>query len=163
MDLTAAATDHLTFTMGLSLIHDRFGDFPIGATAPLATGGIVALPDPVSAEGKRLPNTPDWQLNVGAEYAIPLGSGSVVLAADFFHSGKWFSTPENRTFQKPYNVANTSATWLFGLDERHSLKLWGRNLGNVAYAVQSVIQAPTGDVEAVGEGRTFGVTLGTKF
>jgi iron complex outermembrane receptor protein len=163
MDLTAAATDHLSFTMGLSIIHDRFGDFPIGETAQLATGGIVALPDAVSAKGKRLPNTPDWQLNVGAEYAIPLSSGSVVLAADFFHSDKWYSTPENRTFQKPYNVTNTSATWLFGPGERHSLKLWGRNLGNVAYAIQSVIQVPTGDLEAVGEGRTFGVTLGTKF
>jgi hypothetical protein len=86
-----------------------------------------------------------------------------VLAADFFHSDKWYSTPENRTFQKPYNLTNASATWLFGPPERHSLKLWGRDLGNVAYAVQSAIQAPTGDLEAVGEGRTFGVTLGTKF
>jgi iron complex outermembrane receptor protein len=163
MDLTAAPTDHLTFTLGLSLLHDRFGNFPIGATAQLPTGGIVALPEAVSAEGKRLPNTPDWQLNAGAEYAIPLSSGSVVLAADFFHSDKWYSTPENRTFQKPYNVTNTSATWLFGPQERHSLRLWGRNLGNVAYAVQSAIQVPTGDLEAVGEGRTYGVTLGTKF
>jgi iron complex outermembrane receptor protein len=163
MDLTAAATDHLTFTLGLSLLHDRFGDFPIGQTAQLPTGGIVPLPEAVSAEGKRLPNTPDWQLNAGAEYSIPLSGGSVVLAADFFHSDKWYSTPENRTFQKPYNLTNASATWLFGPPERHSLKLWGRGLGNVAYAVQSAIQAPTGDLEAVGEGRTFGVTLGTKF
>jgi iron complex outermembrane receptor protein len=163
MDLTAAPTDHLTFTAGLSLLHDRFGDFPIGQTAQLATGGIVALPNPESAEGKHLPNTPDWQLNAGAEYAIPLSSGSVVLAADFFHSDKWYSTPENRTFQPAYNLVNTSASWLFGRDERHILKLWGRNLGNVAYATQSVIQVPTGDFETVGEGRTFGVTLGTKF
>ena len=163
MDLTAAATDHLTFTLGLSLLHDRFGDFPISETAPLATGGIVALPEAGSAEGKRLPNTPDWQLNVGAEYSIPLSTGSVVLAADFFHSDKWYSTPENKAFQKPYNVTNTSATWLFGPEERHSLSLWGRNLGNVAYAVQSVIQVPIGYEEEVGEGRTFGVTLSTKF
>jgi len=163
MDLTAAATDHLTFTLGLSLLHDRFGDFPISQTATVATGGIVALPEAASAEGKRLPNTPDWQLNAGAEYSIPLSSGSVVLAADFFHSDKWYSTPENKAFQKPYNLTNTSATWLFGPQERHSLRLWGRNLGNVAYAVQSVIQVPIGYEEEVGEGRTFGVTLGTKF
>jgi iron complex outermembrane receptor protein len=163
MDLTAAATDHLTFTLGLSLLHDRFGNFPISQTATVATGGIVALPEAASAEGKRLPNTPDWQLNAGAEYSIPLSSGSVVLAADFFHSDKWYSTPENKAFQKPYNLTNTSATWLFGPQERHSLRLWGRNLGNVAYAVQSVIQVPIGYEEEVGEGRTFGVTLGTKF
>jgi hypothetical protein len=88
---------------GLSLLHDRFGDFPIGQTVQLAAGGIAALPNEESATGKRLPNTPDWQLNPGAEYAIPLSSGSVV------------------------------------------------------------IELPVADFESIGEGRTFGVTLGTKF
>jgi iron complex outermembrane receptor protein len=102
-------------------------------------------------------------LNLGAQYVIPLSSGSVVLAADYFHSAKWYSTPENRTFQPAYNLVNTSTTWLFGRNERYSLKLWGRNLGNVAYADQVVIEVPVADYESLTQGRTFGVTLGTKF
>ena len=162
MDVTAAPTDNLTFTLGASLLHDRFGDFPISQTAQLATGGIVALPNE-SAKDKRLQFTPDWQLNLGAQYEIPLKSGSVVLAADYFHSAKWFSTPENRTFQPAYNLVNTSATWAFGQNERHNLKLWGRNLGNVAYADQIVIEVPVADYASLAQGRTFGVTLSTKF
>jgi iron complex outermembrane receptor protein len=162
LDAAAAATDHLTFTGGLSWLHDRYGSFPISQTAQLPTGGLIALPNE-SADGKRLQFTPDWQLNLGAEYEVPVSSGSVVLAADFFHSAKWYSTPENRTFQPAYNLVNTSATWLFGRDERYSLKLWGRNLGNVAYAEQLVIEVPVADYEKLAEGRTFGVTLGTKF
>jgi iron complex outermembrane receptor protein len=90
-------------------------------------------------------------------------SGSIVLAADFFHSDKWYSTPEDRTFQPAYNVVNSSATWLFGRNERYSLKLWGRNLGNVAYAEQVVVELPLADFESIAEGRAFGITLGTKF
>jgi iron complex outermembrane receptor protein len=162
MDLTAAATDHLTFTGGLSLLHDRFGDFPISRTAQLPTGGLVALANE-SAADKRLQFTPDWQADLGAQYEIPLRSGSFVLATDYFHSAKWYSTPENRTYQPAYNLVNASATWLVGHDERYSVRLWGRNLGNVAYAEQVVVEVPVADYAKMAEGRTFGVTLGTKF
>jgi iron complex outermembrane receptor protein len=162
MDVTAAATDQLTLNLGLSLLHDRYGNFPISETAQLPTGGLVALGNE-SADGKRLQFTPDWQLNFGGQYEIPLSSGNVVLASDFFHSAKWYSTPENRTFQSAYNLVNASATWLFGHDERRTLQLWGRNLGNVAYADQVVIEVPVADYRALAPGRTFGVTLSTKF
>jgi iron complex outermembrane receptor protein len=162
MDLTAAPTEHLTLTGGLSLLHDRLGNFPISQTAQLPTGGLVELPDE-SARGKRLQNTPDWQLDVGAEYEIPLRAGDMVLAADFFHSAKWYSTPENRTFQPAYSLVNASTTWRVGPDGRYSVKLWGRNLANVAYAEQITIEVPVADYRALADGRTYGITLGAKF
>lgn len=162
LDITAAPTRNLTLTGGLSLLHDRFGDFPITQTATLPTGGLTALPDE-SAKGKRLQNTPDWQLNAGIQYRIPLTEGSILLSADFFHSGRWYSTPENRLFQSSYNLVNASATWAIGASQRLSLQLWGRNLGNVAYADQLTIQVPVADFVTMAEGRTFGGTLGVKF
>jgi hypothetical protein len=60
-------------------------------------------------------------------------------------------------------LLSTSAMILAGGNENSVATYVDNDLGNVAYAVQSAIQAPTGDLEAVGEGRTFGVTLGTKF
>ena len=161
-DLTAAATDSLTLTGGLSLLHDRFGDFPITNTTPLLTGGVTALPNG-SAKGKRLQNTPDWQINVGAQYRIPLSSGSVLLAADYFHSGRWYSTPENRLYQGAYDLVNASATWFIGSSENYTLRVWGRNLGNVAYAEQLTIQVPVADFVTEAQGRTFGATVGVKF
>jgi hypothetical protein len=59
-------------------------------------------------------------------------------------------------------LLSTSAMILAGGNENSVATYVDNDLGNVAYAVQSAIQAPTGDLEAVGEGRTFGVTLGTK-
>jgi iron complex outermembrane receptor protein len=162
LDLTAAPTQNLTLTGGLSLLHDRFGDFPITHTVLLPGGGLAALPDE-SAKGKRLQNTPDWQLNAGVQYRIPLPSGSLMLSGDFFHSGKWYSTPENRLFQKAYNLVNAAATWTVDDRNRYTVQAWGRNLGNVAYAQQLVIQVPVGDFVTMADGRTFGVTLGAKF
>ena len=161
-DLTVAATDNLTLTGGLSLLHHRFGDFPITYTAPIPTGGVANLPD-ASASGKRLPNTPDWQLNIGAEYRVPLSQGSILLAADYFHSGRWYNTPENRLFQPAYDLVNASATWFIDSANKYSLRVWGRNLGNVAYAEQITIQAPVADFVSMSQGRTFGATFGVRF
>jgi outer membrane receptor protein involved in Fe transport len=41
--------------------------------------------------------------------------------------------------------------------------VWGRNLGNVAYADQLTIQVPVSDFVNMAEGRTFGATFGVKF
>ena len=161
LDVTAIPVTGLTLTAGLGYVHDRFDDFSIAQTGLVATGGITQLAN-ISAKGKRLPNTPDWTVNLGAEYKVPLGSANLALAADYFHSTKWFSDPENRLAQQAYSLVNASATFSFG-EDRYSVKAWGRNLGNVAYASQLFPQVPVADVVAYAEGRTFGVTLGAKF
>jgi iron complex outermembrane receptor protein len=162
LDLTAAVTSSLTLTGGLSLLHDQLGDFPITQTAVLPAGGLVALPD-MSAEGKHLQNTPDWQLNAGIEYRVPLKAGSVLLATDYFHSARWYSTPENRLSQPAYDLFNASATWLIDSGERYSVQLWGKNLGNKAYAQQLTVEVPVADFVTMAEGRTFGAKVGMKF
>ena len=161
LDLTAVPTSGLTLTAGLGYVHDRFEDFLISRTAVLPSGGIIQLPDG-SAKGKRLPNTPDWTVNLGIEYKIPLGAAELTLSGDYFHSSQWFSAPENRTSQPAYSLVNASANLSFA-DERYSLKIWGKNLGNIAYASQLFNQVPVADVVAFADGRTFGITLGAKF
>lgn len=162
LDLAAVVTSSLTFTGGVSLLHDRFSDFPITQTAVLPTGGLTALPN-MSADGKRLQNTPDWQLNAGIEYRVPLEAGYVLFAADFFHSARWYSTPENRLYQPAYNLFNASASWSIGATDRYVLQLFGKNLGNKAYAQQLTVEVPVADFVTMAEGRTFGVKLGMKF
>ena len=161
LDVTAIPVSGLSLTAGLGYVHDRFDDFSIARTALNPAGGITQVAN-ISADGKRLPNTPDWTMNLGAEYMVPLGSSNLTLAADYFHSTKWFSDPENRLAQHAYSLVNASATLSFA-QNRYSVKLWGRNLGNVAYASQLFPQVPVTDVVAYAEGRTYGVTLGTKF
>jgi iron complex outermembrane receptor protein len=147
--------------MGLAVIHDRFGDFPITQTTAVPTGGIAQLPD-ISADGKELPTTPDWTVSVGAEYRVPLPTGFLTLSADYFHSDRWYNEPENRTYQPPYSIVNASLIWILGAHDRYSVKLWGRNLGDVAYTTQIVNQVPITDFVAMAEGRTYGITFGAK-
>ncbi|MCJ8159006.1 TonB-dependent receptor [Sphingomonas sp. LaA6.9] len=162
LDATAVPIDGLTLTAGVSLLHGRYGDFPITQTALLPNGGVTALPN-ISADGKRLQNVPDYQFNAGFDYKIPLDTGSISLAADFFHSGRWYSTPENRLNQKAYSLVNGSIAWFIDTDEKYSVRLWGRNLFNVAYADQLTTQIPITDFVTIGRGRTFGATLDIKF
>jgi iron complex outermembrane receptor protein len=56
---------------------------------------------------------------------------------------------------------NASVGWTDQSD-RHSVKLWGKNLGNTVYAV-SLLEAGQGLVDAVGAPRTYGITVSTKF
>jgi len=161
-DLTAAVTENLTLKGGLSLIHGRYGDFPITATAPNPAGGLIPLPD-ISAKGKKIQNTPEVQFNAGFEYRVPVSSGSLTLVGNYFHSGRWYNTPENRLSQKPYDLFDASATWAFGPDERYAVRLWGKNLTNTAYAEQLTIQIPVLDFVAISPGRSFGATVSAEF
>lgn len=161
LDITAVPAAGLTLTAGLGYVHDRFDDFQIARTAIVPTGGITQLAN-ISADGKRLPNTPDWTVDLGIEYKVPIGGSNLTLSADYFHSDKWFSDPENRLAQGSYSLVNASATLSFAQD-RYSVRIWGKNLGNVAYASQLFPQVPVADVLAYAEGRTFGVTVGAKF
>jgi len=168
LDVTIAPVSDLTLTGGLSWIHARFGDFPgaVISTPQVPNGTTILGGNAVGtgdAEGNRLPLTPDWTVNLGADYSVLLPRGRVALSANYFHSDGWRAEPDNRIGQDPYDLVNASATWFIDDDdENYSLKLWGKNLSNEAYAVQMNAQ-PQSDGVAVGPGRSYGVTLGVKF
>lgn len=161
-DLTAAPVRGLTLTAGLSLIHARFGDFPITTTVILPTGGLVLGPM-TSAKDKRLPQTPDVQLNLGAQYHVELPGSSLDFAADYFHSARWFEAPENRLNQPAYSVVNASVAWNFGANQAYSFRIWGRNLNNAHYANQLTAQPNFLDLVNPADPRTYGATLSVKF
>ena len=167
LDATAIASRNLSFTLGLSLLHHRYGDFPgaVISTPAVPNGTIIRGGNMITtgnAQGNRLSLTPDWTVNVGVDYVIPLSSGEIRLSANYFHSDGWRAEADNRIGQGPYDLVNAAATWKVGDDGRYSVKLWGKNLGDVAYAVQMNAQ-PQSDGIAVGPGRSYGVTLGVAF
>ena len=167
LDVTAVPVRGLSLTAGLSLIHGRYGNFPVTRTVRDPVTGAVSV-DPanptVSADGKRLQNVPDYQINAGFDYHTPETKVGVFgFSADFFRSGKFYGEPENRFSQKAYSLVNASVSWFSDKNESVSVRLWGRNLGNVFYATQLVTQLPISDFIAGSEGRAFGVTAGLKF
>jgi len=161
LDLTVAPVRGLSLTAGLSVLDSKFGNFP-GATlsTPLAAGGNLL--GVFNAKGNSLPLTPKWTLNLGADYSLDLGSRRLVLSGNYFHSDGWYAEADNRLVQHPYDLFNASATLFFDADQRYSVKVWGKNLTNKAYAVQ-LYSLAQGDGINVAPGRTFGASLGMKF
>ena len=160
-DIVARPFDALTLTLGASYIHDRLGDYPNAqVSTPRPTGGNIVTSG--SATGNRLPMTPDWTLDAGADYVIPVGDGRVTASAHYFHSDGWAAEADNRIRQKPYDLVNASLRWDVQGDRGVSMTLWGKNLTNELYAV--TLQTQTfADIFVPAMGRTYGVTLSYKY
>ena len=166
-DITFVPIRHLTFTLGVSLIHDRFGTFNDAVTSiPLVPNGTTVLGGNLvttaSATGNRLPLTPDWTANLGVNYVVPLPWGRMVFDANYYHNDGWYAEVNNRLRQSAYDLVNGSATWYFGDGGRYSFSVWGKNLTDAAYAV-TLVSGSTNDAVALAAPRTYGATIGVKF
>jgi iron complex outermembrane receptor protein len=158
-DVTAAVTDNLTLSGGLSVVRARYKNFNGAAiSTPLPSGGNSIISG--SAAGNRVQATPDWTLNLAADYTVPIGGDELQIHADYYHNDGWYPEADNRVRQPSYDLFNASVAYHF--DDRYVARLWARNLTNVAYALQMNSQT-VGDAVGMAPGRTFGITLGATF
>ncbi|WP_331158088.1 TonB-dependent receptor [Steroidobacter sp.] len=158
-DITVKPVDRLTLTAGVSYIHDRLGTYTNAqVSTPLPAGGNAITQG--IATGNKLPSTPDWTLDVGADYVIPLMKGEITASAHYFHSDGWFAEPDNRLKQPAYDTLNASVKWdlLNGL----SLSAWGKNLTDELYAVTLQTQSQA-DILVAAPGRSYGITVAYKY
>jgi len=159
VDAVAAVTQRFRITGGLSVLHARYKNFNgASISTPLPAGGNAITSG--SAGGNRLTNTPDWTANLGADYRVKLGDNELQLHADYYYNDGWYPEADNRIRQSNYSLYNASIAYI--LSNNYSVRLWGRNLGNKAYALQMNSQT-VGDAIGLAPGRTFGITLGGKF
>lgn len=162
LDMTALLTEGLTVTAGLSALHGRYEAFPTTHTI-LTPMGVVQGPD-VSADGKKLQNTPAFQAKLGGNYLMHLANENTLdFSVNYSYQSKMFVSPENRLFQPGYSLVNASVTWSSDEAGRYTAQLWGKNLGDTVYATELHSEVGLVDLEVAAPGRTFGVTLGTKF
>lgn len=116
---------------------------------------------PGDARGKRLPFAPRTTFNVGGDYRLDVGFGTLALNATYFRSASFFAAPDNVGRQGAYDLVNASAT-LTDPTSTVSVKLWAKNIGKTFYAT-SLVEANQGLVSSLGAPRTYGVTLGFRF
>jgi iron complex outermembrane receptor protein len=166
-DITIAPVRNLTVTLGGSLIHDRFGTFNNAVVSvPLVPNGTTVLGGNSitqgSATGNRLPMTPDWTVNLGVNYIVPLPSGRMIFDANYYHNNGWYGEVDNRLRQKAYNVVNSSITWEVDTNAKLSLSIWGKNLTREVYAY-TLVSGATNDAIMLAPPRTFGASVGVKF
>jgi iron complex outermembrane receptor protein len=113
-----------------------------------------------SAEGNRLPHTPDWTANLGATYVLPTPIGEWTAAANYFHSSGWYGEPDNQLRQPAYNMINASLYWR--LSSHYSLGLWGRNLSNELVYSALAGNAVT-SLSQYSPPRTYGIKFSAEF
>ena len=160
LDFEAAVTEQFTLSGGLSILHARYDlyrDAQI-STPDLVNGGNVITGGDV--RDTRVTNTPDWTANLGAQYRVTVGAGELRFNANYAYNDGFYNDAENRQHQDGYHLVNASVE--YETDSGYSLSVWGKNIGNIAYASQLYTSA-AGDKIRVAPGRTFGITAGVKF
>jgi iron complex outermembrane recepter protein len=168
LDAEWKASDALTFTGGLEWLQARFTDFPaLPYAAPMPGGGILTyspgvLPE-LNGTGLSLPFAPDLSADIAVNYTVPLSVGKIVLnLTDSFNSGFYFQ-PDNIAHQGSFDLVNTSVTWT-SADDRLSIGLFGRNLGNKAVPTFDEETPPTGFLADYGNPpRTYGFNVQYRF
>jgi iron complex outermembrane receptor protein len=162
VDAEARVTGGLTLNMGASYIHDRFT-----TDTPTVQWNVPNPPFPggsdsffASAEGNRLPHTPDWTANLGATYVLPTPIGEWTLASNYFHSSGWYGEPDNQLRQPAYNQINASLYWR--LNNHYTIGLWGRNLSNELVYTALAGNAVT-SLSQYAPPRTYGIKFNAEF
>lgn len=167
-DFEFAASDRLTLRGGMSYLHARYKEFqdaPVfvpNLTFPYGNLTVDCAADPAGCDlsGNRIPRSPDWTANLGADYRIPVGAGEIMLSGTYAYNDGWKWEADNRTSQKPFHIVNAQIMWS-APDEAFNVRVWGRNLLKEKYYSQ--VQSALADLGVVAAPRTYGVSMGFKF
>jgi iron complex outermembrane recepter protein len=158
MDFEAKLSSRFSLSGGLTLLHDRFTDFPNAVISTQVPTGIIITTG--SAKGNRLPVTADFSATLTATHRTPLSFAELLLDLSYTYNDGYFTQPDNILRQPSYNLLAGGAKLDFanGMNAR----LWMRNILNEK--VFNTLQAGTFDSNASYQApRTYGITLGMKF
>ena len=116
--------------------------------------------------GQRLSGTSKWAGSAQARYEAPLSNGLVgYTATDVSYRSTFFSAVNDDPFTKIKGYALVGAQLgLRASDGPWDISVWARNLLEKGYLTTSTVNATWGITQVgVGEPRTYGVTLKTRF
>jgi iron complex outermembrane recepter protein len=154
-------TEGLMLNVSGAYVDAQFDDFP-------TSNPTFAPNTPVNLSGNPLPSTPKWQGEVALSYDMFLDNGwsTGFKLQGIYTDERWFNEfKENVAYQDSTFVVNANVM-IRTKDEKWSLNLWGRNLGDEdKLAHVSVSSAPVGFMRnaAWEPPRTYGATIGYNF
>jgi iron complex outermembrane receptor protein len=151
LDMKARPTSRWLLSGALGYVDARFKRFRNG-------GGLG-----IDYDGNRLPLTPKYNLDLSAEYSLPVGrSARLSLRGEFVQLGGFFTDPSEArpTFLVPgHHVFNASIA-LRPSGDSWQVSIWGKNLAGARYFIDArrdvLFHA---DTVIYGAPRTVGVTL----
>jgi iron complex outermembrane receptor protein len=155
-ELTAVASEQLTFHGGFAYTHARYSTFPDApcTTANPAGGDLTFTCD---ASGHTMIRTPETTGSIGANYLFPLATGDMNASATYYYNHGWYSDPDNRIRQPAYDLVNATLGWS-PTSKGYEIQLWGKNLTNTEY-YDHLTESGAGDLSVPAPPRTYGVSF----
>ena len=150
LEILTVPTEGLTLGATYSTIDAEFSNYITNTGADLA--------------GFKLRRTPDDSYSVYGEYEFEVGNaGSLIVRADYAQKGEQFFENDNREVSREpaYSLLNGSIRYV-SANENWNLTLWGKNLNDELYRVNSVSVADSGFTR-IGPPRTWGLTFQALF
>lgn len=153
--------DNVNLNLGVSFLDSKY-------TELISSDQTLPGTPNVNLAGQELIRAPDFTINAGAEWTIPIESGalgSVTFRGDVFHSDSYklafFNYPE--TTQGSHTIANFSVT-LTDSSERFQLRGFINNIGNTLILNNASFLATTQAFIGIhSEPRHGGVSLTARF
>lgn len=152
-ELTWRAAQRLELSAALGVLDTRIEEFRSAALADQAIAG------------NRLPNAPETSVNGRVRYELPLPDGSALVAsADASYESEIYFDIQNDPSRREggHTVLNTSLSWT-SQDESWAATLWGRNLSDRAFKVDSQDFGLGFLIDTYAPPRTFGVSVAKRW
>lgn len=137
-DLTAQVTPAFQLRANLAFADGRYSAYPAGP-CPLErqTNATTAC----DLTGRPLAGLSKWSETIGVDYALPLGSGTIVLHADSNFRSRYYGDPTLSRFTLIQGYNQTNASLGFRAAKGLEVFLFARNLFNANYIQNVTIQA----------------------
>ncbi|HEY3695852.1 TonB-dependent receptor [Phenylobacterium sp.] len=160
------ATNDLTFSAGVSLLHARYEQFPnavvLRPAPPLPSGGLQGnVSVVVDASGNVLPRAPDYTFSLVTDYTKDVGPGTFGANLSLFYTDTVYFDSDQRVHQGPYGLANARVSFK-PRGSNFRVEAWVKNLTDKDYISSTFIQN-VADVVGYGPQRTYGVSLDYTF
>jgi iron complex outermembrane receptor protein len=154
-DMKARPSDRWLLGAALGYVDARFKRFRNG-------GGPG-----IDYDGNRLPLTPRYNINLSAQYSLPVGHDtSLSLRGEFAQVGGFFTDASEArpTFLVPAHHLFNGSIALRPSDDRWQFSIWGKNLTGTRYITDArrdvLFHA---DTIIYGPPRTFGATIALRY
>ncbi|MFZ4603366.1 MAG: TonB-dependent receptor [Caulobacterales bacterium] len=137
LQIGADLTENFSAQLGVSWLPTaRYDQFVGGLNFIPNAGGIGATPVATNLSGTRMIRTPETTFDFGLTYSGQFQGGALKASAKYFWSDSFIWVPGGAVKQEAYDTLNARVAWTTP-DDRYTLSLWGRNLGEEVYWLQA--------------------------
>ncbi|KLD78131.1 hypothetical protein Y886_12000 [Xanthomonas hyacinthi DSM 19077] len=151
VEVRALLTDHLVLHGNISSLRTKYTELVTGTT---------------SYKGYNFARVPNETGLIGLDYSLPLGSGALKLGTDWSYTGRHNFNVTDRTdpyvVQEGYWLGTVRAGYDFN-GGRTNVGVYANNVTDKVYKIQAQLYSNGFYVTRLGDPRTYGVTLTTRF